>query len=107
MTRLTADLFPRRGRHPNRKTSEYSAGAIARLAKCIHGAVRSPLHDRRAAAVSAAVICPGSGPRLPAGAPIDQLAENVGMPGMAGRLLQQVHQHPAKRHRRICFRASA
>jgi hypothetical protein len=24
MTRLTADLFPRRGRHPNRKTSEYS-----------------------------------------------------------------------------------
>ena len=25
MTRLTADLFPRRGRHPNRKTSEYSA----------------------------------------------------------------------------------
>jgi hypothetical protein len=25
MTRLTADLFPRRSRHPNRKTSEYSA----------------------------------------------------------------------------------
>ena len=28
MTRLTADLFPRRGWHPNRKTSEYSAGRI-------------------------------------------------------------------------------
>ena len=25
MTRLTADLFPRHGRHPNHKTSEYSA----------------------------------------------------------------------------------
>ena len=31
MTRLTADLFPRRGRHPNRKTSEYSAGRMLAL----------------------------------------------------------------------------
>ena len=29
MTRLTADLFPRRGRHPNRKTSEYSIRSLA------------------------------------------------------------------------------
>ena len=28
MTPFTADLFPRRGRHPNRKTSEYSAGRM-------------------------------------------------------------------------------
>ena len=31
MTRLTADLFPRRGRHPNRKTSEYSAGRFVHV----------------------------------------------------------------------------
>ena len=36
MTRLTADLFPRRGRHPNRKTSEYSAS----LGACLLYSVR-------------------------------------------------------------------
>jgi hypothetical protein len=40
----------------------------------------------------------GNGGRrgLPAGGPVDQLAEDVGVPGMTGGLLQQVHQDPAE-----------
>src|SRR5690349_3071993 len=33
---------------------------------------------------------------LPAGRPVDELAQDVGVAGVAGRLLEQVHQHPAE-----------
>jgi hypothetical protein len=38
---------------------------------------------------------------------VDELAEYVRVPGAAGRLLQQVHQHPAKARRRIRIRPPA
>ena len=48
MTRLTADLFPRRGRHPNRKTSEYSAIGSQSAERFVPRCVMGRLFESRA-----------------------------------------------------------
>ena len=88
MTRLTADLFPRRGRHPNRKTSEYSA---------IRSTSRMACHARDARALVASRNWAGRltvGFRLTAGAGTGPASRS-----QPGREVPDDHCHPIHRAR--------
>ena len=85
---------------------EVEQAALADASSVLPALPRRPKHGKPASAAAPAADDP-PGPALPAGAAVDQLADDVGMPGVPGCLLQQVRQHPAQADRRVGFRPAA
>src|SRR5687768_12737427 len=85
------------GRHPSGASDPPPPGLIAR-----HGSFRS-CRDARCSRHDRAFRAPGSGHRevlrsALSSSPVDLLAEQVGVPGVAGVLLDHVRQQPTEAH---------